>query len=82
MSVNGYWRKKILEKIVLSQLQTHLKENLLEENQSAYRKYHSTEIDVLDDTSALFDRADGGQVSVLTPLDLSAVFDTLDHSIL
>ena len=37
---------------------------------------------ILDVTSALFDRADGGQVFVLTPLDLSAVFDTLDHSIL
>ena len=37
---------------------------------------------ILDVTSALFDQADGGQVSVLTLLDLSAAFDTLDHSIL
>ena len=74
---------KILEKIVLSQLQTHLKKNnLVEENQSAYRKYHSTETALLDVTSSLFDQADGGQASVLTLLDLSAAFDTLDHSIL
>ena len=52
----GEWllEKKILEKIVLSQPQTHLKENLLEENQSAYRKYHSTETALSDVTSALF----------------------------
>ena len=74
---------KILEKIVLSQLQTHLKKNnVVEENQSAYRKYHSTETALSDVTSALFNQADGGQVSVLTLLDLSAAFDTLDHSIL
>ena len=64
-------------------METHLKENtLLEEKQSAYRKYHSTETALLDVTSSLFDQADGGQVSVLTLLDLSAALDTLDHSIL
>ena len=72
-----------LSKIILSQLQTHLKENnFLEENQSAYRKYRSTETALLDVTSSLLDQADGGQVSALTLLDLSAAFDTLDHSIL
>ena len=73
----------ILEKIVLSQLQTHLKENdFLEENLSAYQKYHSNKTALLDVTSALFDHADGGQVFILTLLDLSAAFDTLDHCIL
>ena len=46
---------KIIEKIVLSQLQTNLEENnLLEKFQSAYRKYHSTETALSDVTSALF----------------------------
>ena len=72
-----------LSKIILSQLQTHLKENnFLEENQSAYRKYRSTETALLDVTSSLLDQADGGQVSAPTLLDLSAAFDTLDHCIL
>ena len=36
---------------------------------------------ILDVTSALFDQADGGQMSVFTLLDLSAAFDT-NNSIL
>ena len=39
-----------------------------------------TETALLDVTSALFDQADGGQVSVLKLLDLSTAFDTLNHS--
>ena len=39
---------KILKKVVLLQLQSHLSaDNLLEIRQSAYRKYHSTETAVL-----------------------------------
>ena len=67
---------KILEKVVLTQLQKHLSENdLLEIRQSAHRKNHSTE-------TALLRNADDRLVSVLALLDLSAAFDTLDHPIL
>ena len=74
---------KILEKVVLTQLQKHLSENdLLEIRQSAYRKKHSTETALLSVVDGLLGNADDRLVSVLALLDLSAAFDTLDHPIL
>ena len=74
---------KIIEKVVLDQLQTHLKDNdLLEINQSAYRKNHSTETALLHVLENLLVNADNKLVSILALLDLSAAFDTLDHEIL
>ena len=49
--------------------------------QSAYCAHHSRETALLDVMNRLLGSADEGQVSVLTLLDLSAAFDTLDHSI-
>ena len=73
---------KVLEKVVLSQLQEHLYENnLFEVKQSAYTKGHSVETAVLSVLNGLLTDADDKQVS-LTLLDLSAAFDTLDHSVL
>ena len=74
---------KILEKVVLTQLQKHLSENdLLEISQSAYRKNHNTETALLSVVDGLLRNADDRLVSVLALLDLSAAFDTLDHPIL
>ena len=74
---------KILEKVVLTQLQKHLSENdLLEIRQSAYRKNHSTETALLSVVDGLLRNADDRLVSVLALLDPSAAFDTLDHPIL
>ena len=74
---------KILEKVVLTQLQKHLSENdLLEIRQSAYRKNHSTETALLSVVDGLLRNANDRLVSVLALLDLSAAFDTLDHPIL
>ena len=74
---------KILEKVVLTQLQKHLSENdLLEIRQSAYRKNHSTETALLSVVDGLLRNADDRLVSVLALLDISAAFDTLDHPIL
>ena len=71
---------KVLGKVVLHQLRGHLlANNLSETSQSAYRAHHSTETALLDVTNCV--SADGGRVSILTLLDLSAAFDTLDHSI-
>jgi hypothetical protein len=74
---------KILEKVVLIQLQNHLYcNNLVEEKQSAYRKNHSCETAVLSVLEDLLVNADDRLVSLVALLDLSAAFDTLDHDIL
>lgn len=74
---------KLLERIVLEQLNEHLSLNvLMPDYQSAYRPHHSTETALLRITSDLLNATDDGEVSALVLLDLSAAFDTLDHRIL
>ena len=74
---------KILEKIVFKQIVTHLQDNQLIDNfQSAYKSGHSTETALLKVVNDLVCDIDNGNVSFLTMLDLSAAFDTIDHSIL
>lgn len=74
---------KVLERVVLGQLQCHLQTNhLFDLYQSAYRKNHSTETAVLSVMDNLLVRADDRLVSLVALLDLSAAFDTIDHSIL
>ena len=74
---------KVLERVVLQQLQNHLKENeLLGIYQSAYRTNHSTETAVLNVVDNLLLKNDEHKISLMACLDLSAAFDTLDHKIL
>ena len=74
---------KVLERTVLLQLLSHLQtHDLLEPFQSAYRKSHSTETALIRVVNDLYRASDQGNVSILSLLDLSAAFDTIDHSIL
>ena len=74
---------KLLEKVALLQLNSHLISNELYSTfQSAYRANRSTETALLRILHDLLLATDSGQVSLLTLLDLSAAFDTIDHSIL
>ena len=74
---------KLLEKVVLLQLNDHLLSNgLYDAFQSAYRVNRSTETALLRILHDLLLATDSKQVSLLTLLDLSAAFDTIDHSIL
>ena len=74
---------KVIERIVLLQLNEHLlSNNLLNPLQSAYRPYHSTETALLKIINDLLTAIDNGKITLLTLLDLSAAFDTIDHNIL
>ena len=74
---------KILEKVVLHKLLSHLQENNLSNPfQSAYRAGYSTETVLLRIVNDILSALDNDNISVLLLLDLSAAFDTLDHQIL
>ena len=74
---------KILEKVVANRLHEHIyNHHLSNDLQSAYKRFHSTETALLKIHNDIVDNMDNGKVTALTLLDLSAAFDTIDHSIL
>ena len=76
-------RSTVLEKIVVNQLNSHINSsNTSNQYQSAYRKFHSIEIALLKIHNDILASVDAGKVTALTLLDLSAAFDTVDHTIL
>ena len=80
---NLTFMSKVIEKIVLRQVLCYLnRHSLLPPTQSAYRPHHSTETALLKITNDILLALDCCNISVLTLLDLSAAFDTIDHSIL
>jgi hypothetical protein len=80
---NLHFIGKVLEKVVLAQLDEYLSDfNLYGKMQSAYRKAHSTETALLRVYNDFLTSIDKGKEVVLVLLDLSAAFDTIDHRIL
>ena len=74
---------KILGKVVASHLNSLINSSHTSNDyQSAYRKFHSTETALLKIHNDILSSMDDGRVTALTLLDLSAVFDTMDHTIL
>ena len=74
---------KVLERIANHQLTKYLSESrLLPRFQSAYRRGHSTETALLKVFSDVVNAIDSGQLALLSLLDMSAAFDTVDHDIL
>ena len=74
---------KLTERITKDRLHHHLASNTMYNSfQSAYTKFHSTETTLLALHDHLISSMDRQQVTGLTLLDLSAAFDTIDHSIL
>jgi len=74
---------KLTERLVKNRLMEHLSQNnLLNPFQSAYTKFHSTETTLLYIHDCIIRAISQQQVTGLCLLDLSAAFDTIDHSIL
>jgi len=74
---------KLTERVVRLRLADYLYTNkLLNCFQSAYIKHHSTENTLLSVHDHLIKTMSHQQVTCLTLLDISAAFDTIDHSIL
>ena len=74
---------KLLEKVVANQLKTYLSvRNLHNPKQSAYREGHSTESALLSVGNDIRLNLAKGESTALVLLDLSAAFDTIDHTIL
>ena len=68
---------------MVNQLNTHINSsNTSNQHQSAYKKFHSTETTLLKSHSDILASMDASKVTALTLLDLSAAFDTIDHTIL
>ena len=74
---------KVIEKVVAKQLSGHLESNsLFDPMQSAYRANHSTETALLKVHNDIVRAIDSGKAVAVVALDLSAAFDTIDHTIL
>ena len=73
---------KLIEKVVAKQNEFISHEGLLNVNQSAYKSSHSTETALLKIQNDIVFSVDSGKAMALTLLDLSAAFDTIDHSLL
>ena len=68
---------------MLSQVSSYLNShNLYNTCQSAYRPGHSTETALLKVVNDLFLSLNKGNIPVLSLLDFSSAFDTIDHTIL
>ena len=74
---------KIIERLVLVRLNEHIDDNDLSEAcQSAYRRKHSTETALIKVQSDIAIHLERSQAVLLVLLDLSAAFDTIDHTTL
>ena len=74
---------KLTERVVKDQISGHLfTDAMFNAFQSAYTKFHSTETTLLSVHDELIQAMDKQTVTGLALLDLSAAFDTIDHSIL
>ena len=74
---------KLLERVVLNQLNEHLSSNDLHcPVQSGYRPHHSCETLLVRMTDDINKEIQCGNIVLVVLLDLSAAFDTIDHEIL
>jgi hypothetical protein len=80
---NLLYVSKLLERCVAKQLNNYLSSgSYYEVYQSAYRSHHSTETALLRVQNDILTSIDNKEITILVLLDLSAAFDTVDHTIL
>ena len=74
---------KLIEKAVALQLNDHILRHHLDETfQSAYKAFHTTKTVLVRVHNDILTAIDNNNTVILLLLDLSAAFDTVDHSIL
>ena len=74
---------KLVECVVAAQLVNHIERHgMMEAHQSAYHSSHSIETALLKVKTDVIWALENQEVACLILLDLSAVFDTIDHDIL
>ena len=74
---------KILERVVFQQIIKYLSENkLLHPNHHSYRKHHNTTTALIQMYDTWVQAVDGGELSGVCLLDMSAAFDIVDHGLL
>src|SRR5664279_358416 len=74
---------KLVERLSISRLNQHISTNsLLPVYQSVYRSNHSTETAVAAIFNNIARAIDAGKICALVLLDMSAAFDTVDHTLL
>ena len=74
---------KIIEKLVNKQIVKYLTlHSLLDPNQSAYKKNHSTQTALLKLCEDIYDAIDDSEITLLVLLDFSKAFDTVNHKLL
>ena len=80
---NLVYISKLIEKVIASRLHSHMtNNNLYEELQSSYRKFHSTETALTCVHDDILRAIDDNKSVLLIMLDLGAAFDTVDHDVL
>ena len=80
---NLSFSSKLVELVIAVRLSSHLSSyNLMPKLQSAYRKFHSSKTALLYVQNDILASLDAGHSTALLLLNLSAAFDTIDHSIL
>ena len=73
---------KILEKIVLTQVNEFVNKNILPLEQSGFRKNHSTATTLLKVSNDVATAMDKSLVTILVLLDYSKAFDAINHDLL
>ena len=80
---NFSFLSKVFEKVVVNQLNLYINSsNKSIQYQSEYRKFQSTESALRKIHNNIIASKDAGKLTVLTLLDLSTAFDTIEHTIL